>query len=185
MHEEARLLSAILKALLCVVLLSVATYAWRSANRDSGSGNMTVDIDAKGATITQYNVYRYNRDTRSAEDITTMAYQLNAYDSIFTENNDKTPMFFVLHLDEIKSATFDIVVSCSNPTWVGDPDTAHSSDILKVACVKGDDVGASYYATTGVDPIFNMLLSYFHGSGSTASGATLGNSSRSVERSEP
>ena len=181
MHEKTRLLSVILKALLCVVLLSVATYAWVSQNRETGSGSISVNIDAKGETITKYHVYSYNQEKRSGEDITQTAYRLNSYDSIFLENNDKMAMFFVLHLDEIKSPYFEIVVSCSNPVWVGDPDTAHSSDILKVACATGDDVGASYYSTTGDNLIFNMLLSYFNGSGSTGYRTFVDKSTRTTD----
>ena len=176
MKEKRRILSAVIWALLCASVISLATYAWLAKNRATESPNIGMDIEAEGVTIVDGDVYRYNMEYLRVDRLSlNQETRLNEYDSIFleAESNKKASVFFVIHLEQIKQADFDVIVSCDNPDWSAT--AMNSSDILKVNCVSAKAIYGSWLVPGSVpqsylnenpgatlpDYLFSSLNAYF------------------------
>ncbi len=116
MHIKVRPGRGALTAVLCALLLVSLSFAWLALNRAADAEGIQMQMDAQSMSITNYDVYKYNSETNEVDNITSddTIYELEPYDSIFTERNVNTPLLLRVKLSGFptESAAINFTVSC-------------------------------------------------------------------------
>lgn len=171
--------------LIVVALLSISaiSYAWLTRNRELESQGQTMQIEAQGVLAETYSVYRYNNEENYIDEITTDTniYEMEPYDSIFTERNVNTPLLYEITLKNVpKASETNITVSleCSESSWSKvEDDAGYTSNIVYSECASINTINA--WATShGKTPLslgwstqgdkdskFDTAVSYFRAEG--------------------
>jgi hypothetical protein len=92
------------------------SFAWLALNRAADAEGIQMQMDAQSMSITNYDVYKYNSETNEVDNITSddTIYELEPYDSIFTERNVNTPLLLRVKRSGFptESAAINFTVSC-------------------------------------------------------------------------
>jgi len=151
---RTRLVVSLLQACLCVAFLSAATYAWVSRNDNTASDGMQMEMDAQSMSISNYDVYKYNSETNEVDNITSddTVYELEAYDSIFTERNVNTPLLLVVKLKgfSTNASYIDFSINCVETHT--DMTEDYTSNIICVKYATESAINA-YASSAGLAPV--------------------------------
>ncbi|MBP5166890.1 MAG: hypothetical protein ILP09_06490 [Oscillospiraceae bacterium] len=174
MHIGVRPTRGVLAAVLCVLLLVSLSYAWLTLNRKADSEGIQMQMDAQSMSITNYRVYKYNSETNAVDDITSdeTIYELEPYDSIFTERNVNTPLLLRVKLKGFpaESTAIDFSISCiDGHTNMIDRFTSNivyakyatESMINAYAAANGETAVSTSYAGNDLDGLYHTATKYF------------------------
>ncbi len=172
MHIKVRPGRGALTAVLCALLLVSLSFAWLALNRAADAEGIQMQMDAQSMSITNYDVYKYNSETNEVDNITSddTIYELEPYDSIFTERNVNTPLLLRVKLSGFptESAAINFTVSCiDGHTNMGDD---YTSNIVYVKYATESTINAYAAAqgenelngeTSSNDEIYYTATEYF------------------------
>ncbi len=148
MHMKARLIAGIAKALLCVLLLSAATYAWFASERSKTAAGQTIDIAGSGMKIQGYAAYQDGQRIRYEDDVFNMEpFDMVSYDSIFDERNEQAPLLLRVRLEGAppSARNLNITFTCTE----SDINANRTSNIIKF-CYATEAMINTYYGSESV-----------------------------------
>lgn len=150
MRNKIKVIENFIILLLCIVAVGSLTYAWVMLNKNLDANNEQIQLELRGVTIESYSVYQYNEELNQVDliDTTDGHFKMTAYDSIFDERNDNTPLLFAFKIRDINPTqnSFNITLNCVPghdyiASQTGSDDDNYTSNLVYMKATTSDAIG--------------------------------------------